>query len=436
MGRRGHQRKDRRETKDVKGLFITFEGPDGAGKSTHSRRLAAWLRRRGKRVLLTREPGGTPIGTQIRRILLHSKPGSMDARTELLLYEASRSLIVSQVIRPALKAGRVVILDRFQDSTWVYQGWAGGMDLKLVEQLGEAATGGLEPRRTILLDLPARKGLARVRRPNRMEKKPAAFHENVSGWCGRTARSRRSSRRCGRRCAMSFEPIVGLEPAVRLLKGQIVKERLANTYLLTGPEGIGKRTLALELARALGSTDHDVAVVAPLEDKSEIGIDQVRELEAKLSLTPHSSQWKVGIIDEAHALTEEGMHGCLKLLEEPPPRSVVVLVTSAPHRLFATVVSRAHVVRCSPQGIEKVTAALQERAGLPADQARRLAVSAGGRMGMALELQEGKRLAARNAALDQMLAARSRGQIEIPLAKVSREEVRENIEWYAGWWRD
>ena len=109
-----------------RGLFITFEGPDGSGKSTHAKLLAGWLRRRGRRVLLTREPGGTAIGSKLRRILLRD---AMDAAVELLLYEASRAVLVSEVIRPALKAGKIVILDRFQDSTWVYQGWAGGMDL-------------------------------------------------------------------------------------------------------------------------------------------------------------------------------------------------------------------------------------------------------------------------------------------------------------------
>ena len=162
-----------------KGIFITFEGPEGSGKSTHSRLLAAWLRSKGRRVLHTREPGGTVIGSKLRRILLDSKPGSMDAAVELLLYEASRSVLVDEVIRPALKAGKVVILDRFQDSTWVYQGFAGGMDRKLVEHLGRIATGGLQPDRTILLDLPVRQGLSRVRRPNRMEAKPVAFHEKV-----------------------------------------------------------------------------------------------------------------------------------------------------------------------------------------------------------------------------------------------------------------
>lgn len=162
-----------------RGVFITFEGPEGSGKSTHSRLLASWLRRKGYNVLHTREPGGTAIGGKLRKILLDSKPGSMDATVELLLYEASRAVLVSDVIRPALKAGKVVILDRFQDSTWVYQGWAGGMDRKLVEQLGRIATGGLEPDRTLLMDIPVRQGLARVRRPNRMEAKPVSFHEKV-----------------------------------------------------------------------------------------------------------------------------------------------------------------------------------------------------------------------------------------------------------------
>ena len=159
-----------------RGIFITFEGPEGSGKSTHSRLLAAWLRSKGCKVLHTREPGGTALGRKLRRILLRDH---MDAAVELLLYEASRAVLVSEVIRPALKAGKVVILDRFQDSTWVYQGFAGGMDRKLVEQLGRIATGGLQPHRTVLLDLPVRKGLARVRRPNRMEAKPVSFHEKV-----------------------------------------------------------------------------------------------------------------------------------------------------------------------------------------------------------------------------------------------------------------
>ena len=194
-----------------RGVFITFEGPEGAGKSTHARLLAGWLKRRGRRVLLTREPGGTAIGMKLRRILLDSKPGSMDAVVELLLYEASRAVLVSEVIRPALKAGKVVILDRFQDSTWVYQGFAGGMDRKLVERLGRVATGGLEPDRTILLDLPARQGLSRVRRPNRMEAKPVSFHEKVRrGYLHLAKRNRKRIR-----LIRADRPVAEVQEAVR-----------------------------------------------------------------------------------------------------------------------------------------------------------------------------------------------------------------------------
>ncbi|MBI3614896.1 MAG: dTMP kinase [Candidatus Omnitrophica bacterium] len=161
------------------GIFITLEGPEGAGKSTQGRRLTGWLRRRGMRVLFTREPGGTRVGQKLRRILLDHRSGKLDPLVELCLYEASRKILMDQVIRPALRSGRIVILDRFQDSTWVYQGWAGGCGLKLVEELGRAVMGDLAPDRTIVLDLPVKKGLARVRHPNRMEAKPLAFHEKV-----------------------------------------------------------------------------------------------------------------------------------------------------------------------------------------------------------------------------------------------------------------
>ena len=162
-----------------KGLFITFEGPEGAGKSTQARRLAGWLKGRGRKVLQAREPGGTPLGDRLRRLLLDSRQEGMDPLEELFLYEAARAALVDRVIRPALRAGKTVILDRFQDSTWVYQGWAGGMDLEFIERLGKTAARGLVPDLTILLDLPVRQGLARVTRPNRMERKPVGFHEKV-----------------------------------------------------------------------------------------------------------------------------------------------------------------------------------------------------------------------------------------------------------------
>lgn len=194
-----------------RGLFISFEGPEGAGKSTHARALARWLRRRGYSVLLTREPGGTALGNRLRRILLSSREDSVTPLVELLLVEAARCALVSQVVRPALRAGKIVVVDRFQDSTWVYQGWAGGVPRRLVEEIGRAATAGLKPDRTILLDLPVRRGLLRVRRPNRMEARPKAFHERVRR--GYLALARRDRRRI--RLIRADRPIREVQRKVR-----------------------------------------------------------------------------------------------------------------------------------------------------------------------------------------------------------------------------
>lgn len=163
-----------------RGFFISFEGPEGAGKSTHARLLTSWLKQKGHPVTLTREPGGTAMGARLRQLLLHEKKAdALDPMVELCLYQADRALHVTQVIRPALQKGKVVIVDRFQDSTWVYQGWAGGMDLKLIEAVGSAVTGDARPDLTFFLDVPVTKGLARVRKPNRFEAKPVSFHQKV-----------------------------------------------------------------------------------------------------------------------------------------------------------------------------------------------------------------------------------------------------------------
>ncbi len=203
-----------------RGVFITLEGPEGAGKSTHGRRLARWLRRRGNRVLLTREPGGTPVGQKLRRVLLDPRSGRLDPLVDLMLYEASRAVLVSEVIRPALKAGRIVIADRFQDSTWVYQGWAGGIDLQLVERIGRAATKGLRPDLTILLDLPVRRGLARVRHPNRFEAKPVSFHQKVRRGYG--VLLRREKRRVRR--VRADRPIQQVQEEIRRIAENVLEK--------------------------------------------------------------------------------------------------------------------------------------------------------------------------------------------------------------------
>jgi dTMP kinase len=137
-------------------LFITFEGLDGSGKSTHLRRAAAWLTERGIPHIVTHEPGGTPLGDALRAIFLDPRWGTVDGTVELLLVFASRRQHLLEVIDPALAAGRHVLCDRFTDSTRAYQGYGRGVPLALIEQVDAVATGGRRPDHTLLFDLPAR----------------------------------------------------------------------------------------------------------------------------------------------------------------------------------------------------------------------------------------------------------------------------------------
>lgn len=169
------------------GRFITFEGMDGCGKTTQFHMLGHWLRDRGREVVETVEPGGTGIGQQIRRILLNPENYDLRPRTELLLYFASRAQNVDQVIRPALDAGRIVLCDRFTDSTLAYQGYGRGLDSGIVLELDRIACRGLKPDTTLLIDIDMETSLVRARRRNerlaksesRIDDESAAFHESV-----------------------------------------------------------------------------------------------------------------------------------------------------------------------------------------------------------------------------------------------------------------
>lgn len=164
-------------------LFITFEGIEGSGKSSHAHTLAAALRDRGRTVVETREPGGTAAGTAIRSLLLGSDATPLTALAELFLYCADRTQHVEQVIRPALAAGRIVVCDRFSDSTIAYQGYGRGLELATVRALDDRARGGLVPSVTFLLDCPVDVGLARARAraavEDRYERETVAFHERI-----------------------------------------------------------------------------------------------------------------------------------------------------------------------------------------------------------------------------------------------------------------
>ena len=145
----------------MKGIFITFEGIDGCGKSTQCELLKDYLKDNGKDFIFVREPGGTEIGERIREILLDKKNSRMTARTELLLFEAARAQITDEVIKPALEEGKIVICDRFFDSSSAYQGMARGMGMDFVAGLNMAATGGLKPDVTFFFDICAEAALAR-----------------------------------------------------------------------------------------------------------------------------------------------------------------------------------------------------------------------------------------------------------------------------------
>ena len=163
-------------------LFITFEGPDGSGKSTQIRLLADALAQQGHAVVVTREPGGTRIGNAVRNVLHDRTHVEMSPRTEALLYNAARAQLVDEVIRPALAAGQIVLCDRFADSTLAYQGYGYGRDLPTLRRLIDFATAGLQPTLTILLDIDPATGLRRKQGDdatewNRMEDKALAFHQ-------------------------------------------------------------------------------------------------------------------------------------------------------------------------------------------------------------------------------------------------------------------
>lgn len=168
-------------------MFITFEGPEGSGKSTQIRLLYEYLVRAGRQVLLTREPGGTSIGDQIRAILHDLNNRAMRPRTEILLYSASRAQLVDEVIRPALAAGQIVLCDRYAESTMAYQGYGRGIDLAVLESITHFATGGLRPDLIIYLDIPVEIGLARKRQDyqkghgewTRLDAETVAFHQRV-----------------------------------------------------------------------------------------------------------------------------------------------------------------------------------------------------------------------------------------------------------------
>jgi dTMP kinase len=161
------------------GKFITFEGSEGCGKSTQSKLLFDYLKSKGKRVIYLREPGGVKVSELIRGILLNPK-NKISPEAETLLYMAARAQVVEEIIKPALTAGKIIVCDRFMDSTIAYQGYGLGVDIKLIKSIGSFATRGINPNLTIFLDLPVKSGLKyRHNCKDRIEQRSVSYHEKV-----------------------------------------------------------------------------------------------------------------------------------------------------------------------------------------------------------------------------------------------------------------
>lgn len=161
------------------GVFVCFEGGEGAGKSTQSGLLSEWLAEKGREVVLTREPGATTIGKELRRLVLSPETGALDDKTEALLYAADRAEHVATVVRPALARGAVVITDRYVDSSLAYQGAGRSLDVADVERISRWATSDLRPHLTVVLDLAPREGLGRFEERDRIEGESIEFHTRV-----------------------------------------------------------------------------------------------------------------------------------------------------------------------------------------------------------------------------------------------------------------
>jgi dTMP kinase len=162
-----------------RGVFVCFEGGEGSGKSTQSKRLAAWLEASSYDVVLTFEPGDTQVGREVRRIVLSPETGELDDRTEALLYAADKAEHVATLVRPSLERGAVVITDRYVDSTLAYQGAGRSLDVREVEAVARWATGGLRPHLTVVLDLAPEAGLGRFAGRDRIEGESLEFHQRV-----------------------------------------------------------------------------------------------------------------------------------------------------------------------------------------------------------------------------------------------------------------
>ncbi len=376
-----------------RGVFVTFEGGEGCGKSTQLKLLARRLEAAGVPVRTLREPGGTAVGEAVRAILLDPEHAGLDDTAEILLYEAARAQLVAEVIEPALEAGEVVLCDRFYDSTTAYQGHARGIPLGHVDALNLAATGGLAPDRTIVLGRRARTrphaGHEPGRRPPRVRgpRIPPAGALRLPRYRGRRAgprprrgrlRRRRHGRREGRgvprrpaavrRCARwrsmtrcVFDDLVGQERVASFMRAAVESGRVSHAYLFVGPPGSGKATAAKSLACAVLCDDNgcgtcgdcyrirrgahpDVHLIEP-EGAAGFLKEQIEDIIHDVNLSPIDGHHKLYIVKSADLFNDASANAFLKTLEEPPDDVIIVLMAHSFDAVLPTIASRCQVVR-------------------------------------------------------------------------------------------
>ena len=320
----------------MRGRFISFEGPEGGGKSTHVAALAEALRAEGKSVLVTREPGGTRLAELIRGLVREELEDPPVTRAEVLLFLASRAQVVANVIKPALARGEWVLCDRFSDSTFAYQGYGRGIDVQLLKELNEFATEGLVPDLTILLDVPLEVSRARLAERQRVT---AAAADRIEA----------AGEAFHKRLREGFLALAKAEPgrfAVIDSSGDRDEVRTAHAYLLVG----GVRGMAGELAERVlhllfGEGDlrvhPDIHRLSPAKKTRIISVDAMRErMIEPMEKTTFMGGWKAGVVLGADRLRAESANAFLKTLEEPPPQTIFLLLSERPEQLLPTIVSR------------------------------------------------------------------------------------------------
>ena len=415
------------------GVFVCFEGGEGAGKSTQSKMLGERLEAAGHVVLLTHEPGATPVGAEVRRIVLDPSTGELADRTEALLYAADKAEHIHAVVRPALERGEVVVTDRYVDSTLAYQGAGRSLDAAELEWVARWATEDLRPHLTVLLDLDPAAGLTRFAGRDRIEGESIEFHQRVRGGVpeagegrsrplpgagrpgtgrgDRRVRARPGLRPPGRRTSMTaasdtrsagtvWDGLVGQRAVIERLQRAVAGD-MSHAWLFTGPPGSGRSNAAIAFAAGLQCEQggcgvchscHEIAVGSHPDvrvtrtEKLSIGVDEVRDLVRSSALAPVGNRWQVMVVEDADRLTDQAANALLKAIEEPTERTVWLLCAPTVEDVLPTIRSRTRLVVLATPSVEDVTDFLVRTEGLGVETASYAARASQGHIGRARAL--------------------------------------------------